>query len=85
MQAVGPSKPDAPHPPAAVLLISDGTQTVQGTSPVVAAKTAKKHGVRVSTVLVGYSDLAQLEDALRWTARGPLPEAGVERVVALAS
>src|SRR3954452_19667713 len=38
----------------------------------------------VSTVLVGYSDLAQLEDTLRWTARGPLPAAGVERVVALA-
>lgn len=38
----------------------------------------------VSTVLVGYSDLAQLEDALRWTARGPLPAAGVERIVALA-
>jgi aryl-alcohol dehydrogenase-like predicted oxidoreductase len=38
----------------------------------------------ISTVLVGYSDLAQLEDALRWTARGPLPAAGVERVVALA-
>jgi Ca-activated chloride channel homolog len=53
VQAVGPSKPGAPHPPAAVLLISDGTQTVQGTSPVVAAKAAKKEGVRVSTVLIG--------------------------------
>jgi len=53
VQAVGPSKPGAPHPPAAVLLISDGTQTVQGTSPVVASKTAKKQGVRVSTVLIG--------------------------------
>jgi Ca-activated chloride channel family protein len=51
--AVGPSKPGAPHPPAAVLLISDGTQTVQGTSPVQASKTAKKQGVRVSTVLIG--------------------------------
>lgn len=38
----------------------------------------------VSTVLVGYSDLTQLEDALRWTARGPLPPAVVERVIALA-
>ena len=35
----------------------------------------------VSTVLVGYSDLAQLEDAVRWTGRGPLPEDGVLRVV----
>ena len=51
--SVGPSRPGSPHAPAAVLLISDGTQTTQGTSPVVAAKDAKKAGVRVSTVLVG--------------------------------
>jgi aryl-alcohol dehydrogenase-like predicted oxidoreductase len=38
----------------------------------------------VSTVIVGYSDLAQLEDAIRWTARGPLPIEARERVVALA-
>jgi len=53
VQAVGPNKPGAPHPPAAVLLISDGSQTVRGTSPVTAAKAAKKAGVRVSTVLLG--------------------------------
>ena len=38
----------------------------------------------VSTVIVGYSDLTQLEDALRWTSRGPLPADAVGRVVALA-
>ncbi|MDP9374965.1 MAG: aldo/keto reductase, partial [Chloroflexota bacterium] len=38
----------------------------------------------VSTVLVGYSDPTQLDDALRWTARGPLPADAVERIVALA-
>lgn len=38
----------------------------------------------VATVIVGYSDLAQLDDALRWTARGPLPPASAARVVALA-
>lgn len=38
----------------------------------------------VSTVIVGYSDLAQLDDALRWTARGPLPPGAIERVVAAA-
>jgi Ca-activated chloride channel family protein len=53
VQAVGPSKPGAPHPPAAVLLISDGAQTVQGTAPTTAAAAAKKAGVRVSTVLIG--------------------------------
>ena len=35
----------------------------------------------VSTVLVGYSDLAQVEDAVRWTERGPLPEEIVRRLV----
>ena len=35
----------------------------------------------VSTALVGYSDLAQLEDALRWAARGPLPDEIVRRVI----
>ena len=38
----------------------------------------------VSTVIVGYSDLEQLEDALRWTARGPLPADAMARIVALA-
>jgi len=38
----------------------------------------------ISTVLVGYSDLAQLEDALRWTARGPLPPDVVAQIVAAA-
>jgi aryl-alcohol dehydrogenase-like predicted oxidoreductase len=38
----------------------------------------------VATVIVGYSDLAQLNDAIRWTSRGPLPPESVARVVALA-
>lgn len=38
----------------------------------------------VSTVLVGYSTLTQLEDAIRWTARGPLPQDAVARIVAVA-
>lgn len=38
----------------------------------------------VSTVIVGYSDLTQLEDAIRWTARGPLSPDAVARIVALA-
>ena len=36
----------------------------------------------VSTVLVGYSDFAQVEDAIRWAERGPLPEDIVRRLVA---
>lgn len=35
----------------------------------------------ISTALVGYSDRAQLEDALRWAARGPLPPDLVEKIV----
>jgi len=35
----------------------------------------------VSTVLVGYSDLQQLDDAIRWAARGPLPADAVARVI----
>ena len=38
----------------------------------------------VSSVLVGFSDEAQLEQALAWTARGPLSAPAVDRIVALA-
>lgn len=38
----------------------------------------------ISTVLVGFSSLEQLEDALRWTRRGPLPRDAIDRVVDLA-
>jgi Ca-activated chloride channel family protein len=53
VNAVGPNRPGAPHPPAAVLLISDGSQTSQGVKADEAAKRAKKVGVRVSTVSLG--------------------------------
>ena len=51
--AVGPDRPGAPHPPAAVLLISDGSQTVKGVTAVEASKRAKKVGVRISTISLG--------------------------------
>lgn len=38
----------------------------------------------ISTALVGYSDLSQLEDAIRWAERGPLPNDLVQRIVAAA-
>ena len=38
----------------------------------------------IATALVGYSDPSQLEDALRWTARGPLPPDVVAQIVAAA-
>jgi aryl-alcohol dehydrogenase-like predicted oxidoreductase len=39
----------------------------------------------VSTALVGYSDMEQLESAIRWTERGPLSPDQVNRVVEAAS
>jgi aryl-alcohol dehydrogenase-like predicted oxidoreductase len=39
----------------------------------------------VSTALVGYSDMEQLESAIRWTERGPLNEDQVRRVVEAAT
>ena len=38
----------------------------------------------VSTVLVGYSDVQQLEQAIRWAERGTLPEEAVSRVLDVA-
>jgi len=38
----------------------------------------------ISTVLVGYSDLGQLEDAIRWTERGPLTADAMARLVQMA-
>jgi aryl-alcohol dehydrogenase-like predicted oxidoreductase len=37
----------------------------------------------VSTVLVGYSNQQHLEDAIRYTERGPLPDDLVQRILAL--
>jgi aryl-alcohol dehydrogenase-like predicted oxidoreductase len=39
----------------------------------------------VSTALVGYSDLDQLESAIRWAERGPLSEDQVRRVIEAAT
>jgi L-galactose dehydrogenase/L-glyceraldehyde 3-phosphate reductase len=37
----------------------------------------------VSTVIVGYSDLSQLREAIRWAERGPLDPTAIERVIGL--
>lgn len=37
----------------------------------------------VSTVIVGYSEPSQLEDAIRWAERGPLASDSVARILAL--
>jgi Ca-activated chloride channel family protein len=52
-KAVGPSKPGKPHPPATILLVSDGGQNTGRTTPVKAATEAKKADIPVSTVSLG--------------------------------
>jgi Ca-activated chloride channel homolog len=52
-RAVGPSKPGAPHPPATILLVSDGGSNAGKTTPEQAATLAKKAAIPVSTVSVG--------------------------------
>ena len=37
----------------------------------------------VSTVLVGYSNMEHLEQAVRWMDRGPLPSEALERLPAI--
>ncbi len=52
-KAVGPSKPGHPHPPATILLLSDGGQNAGRVTPVQAATQARKAAIPVSTVSLG--------------------------------
>jgi Ca-activated chloride channel family protein len=52
-KAVGPSKPGKPHPPASILLVSDGGQNAGRVQPAAAAAQAKKAAIAVSTVSLG--------------------------------
>jgi aryl-alcohol dehydrogenase-like predicted oxidoreductase len=38
----------------------------------------------ISTVLIGFSNGDQLDQALRWVERGPLDEAAVQQILAIA-
>jgi Ca-activated chloride channel family protein len=52
-KAVGPSKPGSPHPPATILLLSDGGQNAGRVTPNQAAAAARKAAIPVSTVSLG--------------------------------
>ncbi len=51
--AVGPNKPGDPHPPAAILLLSDGTQNAGKVAYATAAAAARKADIPISTVALG--------------------------------
>ena len=51
-----PGQAPAPHPPASILLLSDGAQTVGTAQPLDAAGVAKDQGVPVYTVALGTPD-----------------------------
>ncbi len=54
VRTVGPDRPGAPHPPAAVVLLSDGMQNQQGGTPIATAtKLAHRANVPVSTIALG--------------------------------
>jgi Ca-activated chloride channel family protein len=52
-KSIGKVQPGVARPPAAILLLSDGSQTVGRDDPAEAAKKARKLGIRVSTVSLG--------------------------------
>jgi Ca-activated chloride channel family protein len=52
-KAVGPSKPGHPHPPATILMISDGGSNSGDVTPTAAAALARKAKIPVSTVAIG--------------------------------
>ena len=52
-RAVGRSRPGSPHPPATVLLLSDGAQTTGRITAASAAGHARRVGVPVNTVALG--------------------------------
>ena len=78
VRAVGKSHPGNPHPPAAILLISDGAQTAQGTKPQDAAAKARQAGIPVDTISVGTANgqvtqQIPLKGGQKETKKSPVP------------
>jgi Ca-activated chloride channel homolog len=78
VRAVGKSHPGNPHPPAAILLISDGAQTAQGEKPQDAAAKARLAGIPVDTISVGTANgqvtqQIPLKGGQKETKKSPVP------------
>jgi len=78
VSAVGKSHPGNPHPPGAVLLISDGAQTAQGTKPQDAAAKARLAGIPIDTISVGTANgqvtqQIKLQGGQTETKKSPVP------------
>jgi aryl-alcohol dehydrogenase-like predicted oxidoreductase len=67
---------------AATLADLSGTLGLEGPVELALRFNLAKRGV--STVLVGLSDETQLEEAIRFGQRGPLPADALERVLSVA-
>jgi Ca-activated chloride channel family protein len=53
VKAVGQDRPGSPHPPAAILLLSDGKETQPGTKLEAATNLARRSNVPISTIALG--------------------------------
>ncbi len=76
-KAVGKSKPGAPHPPAAALLVSDGEQNSGRLRPAEAISQARKLDVPISTIALGTPDgmVFQKLPGSRYTEQHAVPAA----------
>jgi Ca-activated chloride channel homolog len=78
VRAVGRSHPGNPHPPAAILLISDGAQTAQGEKPQDAAAKARLAGIPIDTISIGTANgqvtqQIKLQGGQTETKKSPVP------------
>jgi Ca-activated chloride channel family protein len=79
-RAVGKSKPGEPHPPAAVLLLSDGVQNFGHLTPNEAAAQAHKLDVPISTISLGTPDgvVYQKLPGTKYTEQHAVPASGAQ-------